>query len=328
MAANQMDFDYFDSYDSEQFQFIRIPKIMLTDVRFKDLSFEAKGLYGLMLDRVGLSKENNWRDEKGRVYIIYTIDQVADVMGCGRDTAMKLMAELDTKKGIGLIERVRQGRGKPDLIYVKNFFVRQEVEKTDLEEVEKTDSEEDEKFDFKKSEKPTSGGRKIRPAKVGKIDPSNNNNSRTESRKTDPIHPSEAGQVRSDPGNDEMDEIRRYRDRIRENIDYSCFTQDMPVEDLALVDEIVEEAVEMLCSKQDMIRIGKGMYTHAFVERRILELNLFHVQYILECLRETACQEKIRNIKAYRQAVIFNAPVTMETYYTAKVKYDFCAGKN
>ncbi len=327
MAEKQMDFEYFNPYDSEQFQFIRIPKILLTDASFKGLSFAAKGLYGLFLDRVGLSKENNWVDGNGRVYVIYTVEQVADVMGCGRDTAMKLLAELDTKNGIGLIERQRQGRGKPDLIYVKNFFVKQEVEKTDPEEADIPAAEEVEKTDFRKSEKSTSGGRKNRLQEVENIDPNKNNISNTESSKTDLILPSAGARARAEPQMDGKDEIRYYTDRVRENVGYDYITQDMPQGDIALVDEIVEEAVELLCSRQEEIKIGRGIYTHEFVMQRILRLNPFHVQYILSSLRDISQQEKIRNIKAYRQAAIFNAPVTMETYYSTRVAYDFCAGQ-
>ena len=112
MAKHNVEFDYFHGYESEQFAFYRIPKVLFTDDYFKDLSSDAKVLYGLMLDRMSLSIKNNWIDEEDRVYIIFTLEQVMQYMNCGRDKGMKTLAELDTKKGIGLIERVKQGFGK------------------------------------------------------------------------------------------------------------------------------------------------------------------------------------------------------------------------
>ena len=115
-------FGYFRAYEAEQFSFYRIPKVLFTDEYFQDLSTDAKVLYGLKLDRMGLSERNRWFDEEGRVYIIFTVEEVATYMNCGRVKGMKLLAELDMKKGIGLIERVKRGFGQSDIIYVKNFI--------------------------------------------------------------------------------------------------------------------------------------------------------------------------------------------------------------
>ena len=121
MAKYNAEFDYFHDYESEQFAFYRIPKVLFTDDYFRNLSSDAKVLYGLMLDRMALSIKNRWIDEDNRVYIIFSLEQVMKYMNCGRDKGMKTLAELDTKKGIGLIERVKQGFGKPDIIYVSNL---------------------------------------------------------------------------------------------------------------------------------------------------------------------------------------------------------------
>lgn len=178
--SSKIEFGYFHDYESEQFAFYRIPKVLFTDEYFRNLSSDAKVLYGLMLDRMALSIRHQWFDEEGKVYIIFTVEQVIQYMNCGRDKAMKTLAELDTKKGIGLIERVKQGFGKPDIIYVKNFILRtskdvknndeseesiqqnREVEEVDLSESRKNRFIVVGKIDFKGSEKPTSRGRKIR----------------------------------------------------------------------------------------------------------------------------------------------------------------------
>ncbi|WP_243144345.1 replication initiator protein A [Flavonifractor plautii] len=114
-------FDYFYGGQSDTFSYYRIPRLLITGQQFKGLSTDAKLLYGLMLDRMGLSARNGWYDELGRVYIYYPLDEVQADLNCGHDKATKLLSELDTGKGIGLIERVKQGQGRPAKIYVKQF---------------------------------------------------------------------------------------------------------------------------------------------------------------------------------------------------------------
>ena len=113
-------YDYFYGAESEQFSFYRIPKVLFTEERFKAISAEAKVLYGLLLDRMSLSAKNGWQDKENRVYIIFTIEDIMEAMGCADQKAGKLLYELESK--CGLIERKRQGLGKPNLIYVKNFI--------------------------------------------------------------------------------------------------------------------------------------------------------------------------------------------------------------
>ena len=116
-------FNYFTAAEAEQFSFYRMPKALFTEKDFKKLSCEAKVLYGMMLDRMGLSIRNQWLDSLGRAYIIFTVEDVMGVMGCGSQKAIRLMKELDTADGIGLIEKKRIGLGRPNRIYVKNFMV-------------------------------------------------------------------------------------------------------------------------------------------------------------------------------------------------------------
>ena len=111
---------YFYGQQAEQFSFYRVPKLLFTNKRFAKIGIEAKFLYGILLDRMSLSAKNGWFDEKGRVYIIFTINEIMESFDCAKQKAIKLLDELE-KKG-NLIERVRQGLGKPNLIYVKNFF--------------------------------------------------------------------------------------------------------------------------------------------------------------------------------------------------------------
>lgn len=201
--GNTINFNYYYGAEAEQFSFIRIPRLLVKDSRYKVLSSDAKLLYGLMLDRMSLSMKNGWIDDENRVYIIYSVNSIMEDLGCGKEKAVKTLAELDSKKGIGLLERIRRGFGKPDIIYVKNFVLPPEEggqppeeegqpdePGTDHQELcggEKSENpqrsekptsgdcgdelQEVGKTDLKKSEKPTLRSRENRPAEVGKTDP-------------------------------------------------------------------------------------------------------------------------------------------------------------
>lgn len=125
----ELQFDYYRGMEAEQYTFYRIPKVLFTAECFKSLSCEAKVLYGLLLDRMSLSIKNRWFDEEDRVYIIFTVEEIAELMNCGTQKAVRLLKELDVDKGIGLIEKKRLGLGKPNVIYVKNFIIRQTEDK-------------------------------------------------------------------------------------------------------------------------------------------------------------------------------------------------------
>ena len=124
MDSKRVRFDYFYEEESEQFSFYRIPKALFTDDVFSGLSTDAKLLYGLMIDRMTLSRRNQWIDDNGRVYIIFTLEEIIEYLNCGKDKGVKIIGELDEEKGIGLIQRERQGLGKPTRIYVKNFVAK------------------------------------------------------------------------------------------------------------------------------------------------------------------------------------------------------------
>ena len=156
--------DYLYGDEAAQFIFFKMPHQLFDNPHFKRLSTAAKLLYGMLLDRMSLSARNGWHDDAGRVYIYYTVKEVCQDIGCGRNKAMRLPAELDTVKGVGLIERVKQGQGKPDKIFVKKISVHEDTEipntaeTTSVAPVSEADF-----FDVQKSEIPTSSGFKNRP---------------------------------------------------------------------------------------------------------------------------------------------------------------------
>ena len=154
-----MQFDYFYGNEAEQFTFYRIPKILITSQFFKKVSDSAKLLYGLMLDRMSLSIRNGWLDDDNRAYIFFTTNDVMEQMCCGTEKATKMLTELDSEKGIGLIERVKQGQGKPAIIYLKKFYELEDTARsTKLSEIESQD--------FQESKVKTFENRKTRLSKI------------------------------------------------------------------------------------------------------------------------------------------------------------------
>ncbi len=122
-----LNLDYYYGNEAEQYSFFRIPKILSTDHRYSELSLGAKFLYGLLLDRMGLSAQNGWMDQERRIYIYFKLDEAMQQIGCGHTKAVRLFAELEQ---IGLIERRKQGMGRPTQIYVKNFVLPEEPGQT------------------------------------------------------------------------------------------------------------------------------------------------------------------------------------------------------
>ena len=188
--------DYFYGTGAEQYTFYRIPKVLFTDPGFRRITADAKILYGLMLDRMGLSIRNNWLDEQERVFIYFTLEEAMDAMCCGHNKAVSLFTELDK---VGLIERKKQGQGRPTKIYVKNFIRKEEVKTSEN----------------RKSALPESGTLDFR-----KSDTINTNKNKTDLSDTDPsIYPAvRPPEDRPPTAADTMDTIRAYREILKENI--------------------------------------------------------------------------------------------------------------
>lgn len=119
--GNMMKFDYYYGIEAEQFSFYRVPRLLIKDERFKELSSDAKLLYGLMLDRMSLSMKNGWFDDENRAYIHYTLDNIMEDLGCAKEKCVKVLAELDSKKGIGLIEKKDRDWGNRILFMSKTL---------------------------------------------------------------------------------------------------------------------------------------------------------------------------------------------------------------
>lgn len=274
----------------EQYAFYRLPKALISDSYFKHLSIDAKLLYGLMLDRLSLSMMNGWIDEENKVYIYFTLEDICELLNCKTDKAVKLLAELDTNKGIGLIERVKQGQGKPTKIYVKKFVSNDNYGKNS-----------DAGFaEVKTTENQKSGLRQKRNQDFGF----------SETNKTENNKPELSNKI------DKTDEIDEIRQAIHAQIEYDILAQEYGE---SALNEIAELMLEVYCTEAAILKIGKRKIPTALAKERLQMLNSAHIEYIFESLR--ASPANIKNIKAYLLECLFNAPATMKHYYQAKVSY-------
>ena len=319
--------DYYYGIEAEQFSFYRVPRLLIKDERFKKLSSDAKLLYGLMLDRMSLSMKNEWFDDENRAYIIYTIDSIMEDLGCAKEKAVKVLAELDSVKGIGLVEKVRRGLGKPDIIYVKNFA--SITEQTDEKEPANADKiTEVGKSNFKKSENRTSGSQRIELQEVRKSNPNYINYNQTYMNYTDesynnPINQSVA-EKSQDNVMDAMDDAQAYIELIKENINYDHHMKYDGYGEKELYDELFGIICEVVCVKRKSIRVAGEDYPYELVKSRFLKLDSSHLEYVIGCMKETTT--KITNIKAYMITALYNAPTTINHFYQQEVQHDMYGG--
>ena len=308
----KMKFEYFYGREADQFSFYRIPKILFTDSYFKDLSSDAKVLYGLMLDRMSLSIKNQWFDEKNRAYIYFSIEDIMELLNCGRNKAIKSLQELDEETGIGLIEKRRQGFGKVNVIYVKTFM----VEKTEDLQPE----EEEEKFTNQTSRSPENKLQEVYISNSNNTKYNNTNINNTESNLILSINQDlpEENMDHDEMGCDEIEEYSALSETIKQNIEYDILLQDHP-HDQELVKGIYELIVEIVSSTWDKLVIASNEFPTEIVRSRFMKLRFRHIQYVISCMKKNTTE--IRNIKKYLLAALYNAPVTMQGYYQAEVNH-------
>ncbi len=301
-----MSFDYHYGSEAEQYSFYRIPKILIVDDKFKKLSTDAKLLYGLMLDRMSLSVKSGWFDEENRVFIHFAMNDIMEQLNCQHGKAIKLLAELDDLKGIGLIRRVKQGQGRPAKIYVMKATT-----------PEKSRPPKSGNPDFRKTEVKTSAIRKSRLPQYGSADFPKSERNNTEINNTD----FNETDLSIDPAQRaiELMDVDGLRQTVIKNIEYDILVKERKA-DRDRLEEIVDLIVETLYSTKPTICVSGDDYPALLVKDKLLKLDRMHIEYVFECLDKNTTY--VRNIKKYLLAVLFNAPSTISSYYSAQVNHD------
>ena len=284
-----MTLDYFYGQAGELFSFFRIPKALFQEQQFQDLSTDAKTLYGILLDRMSLSVKNEWFDKKGRVFIIFTIEDVKRTFRCADNKATRLLRELEE---FGLIERKRRGQGKPCLVYVKNF------------------SAESSKESVKNRDNDDSCGSKIAcqdPVKSRGIKKKEN---KTEMNNTNLILSDESEKMK----NREL--LEEYFSR---SLEMDLLLRLYPDDEDTLY-QIVNLLVDTCATNRKLLHIAGDDKPAEVVRSRFMKLNADHIRFVLKCLAENS--SPIRNMKQYLLASLYNAPTTMQLSYQNQTNHD------
>ena len=284
-----MTLDYFYGQAGKLFSFYRIPKALFQEQRFQNLSTDAKTLYGILLDRMSLSVKNEWFDKQGRVFIIFTIEDVKRALCCADNKATKLLRELEN---FGLIERKRRGLGKPSLVYVKNFS-------SDLsnERVQNRENHE-------------SGSPKNACQDPPKSRCNKNKKSKTERNNTNPIL---------------SDELEKMKNRKLLEEYFSCSLEielllRLYPDDEDTIYQIVDLLVDTCATNRKLLHIAGDDKPAEVVRSRFMKLNADHIRFVLKCLAENS--SPIRNMKQYLLASLYNAPTTMQLFYQNQTNHD------
>lgn len=267
--------------EAERFKFVRVPKVLF-EARYKNLSTDAKILYGLLFERMELSRKNRWHDDDGSVYIYFTLEEVCEVLGCGHDKATKLFCELESYT---LLRRKKQGFGKPAKLYVLKFY--EECENT---AVLNADLPQSDVLNIRSTECGFSAG--------NNTDINNNYISNTNLS------------------------ISRYdadatEQRIKEQLEYDILITKIGKD---TADEIVMLITDVICGTSETVRIGKSEFPREVVRSRFFKLNCEHIEYVVDCMKENTTD--VRNIRSYLLTALYNAPATIDNHYRAKVNHD------
>ena len=283
-----MTLDYFYGQSGELFSYFRIPKALFQDSRFRQLSTDARTLYGILLDRMSLSVKNGWMDKQGRVYIIYTVREVQESLCCAEHKAVKLFRELEQ---IDLIERKRRGLGRPSLIYVKDFT-------TELSKMHNLNCANS-----------NSGAAQSAVQERQKPQANKTDKNKTEMNKPDPIH-----------SEDIREQLEDYFYQVLEDEQLLRLFPD----DEDTIYQIVDLLVDTCATKRRMLRIAGDDKPAEVVRSRLKKLNADHIRFVLNSLAENATP--VRNMKQYLLASLYNAPTTMNLHYQNLTNRDFAHG--
>lgn len=310
-------------------------------------------MYGLLLDRMSLSRRNNWFDNQNRVYIVFPIEDIVEQLGICGETAVKLLKELDDENGIGLIKKKRRGQGMPSIIYVMNFIVEDNeqpgadtpedapetqeipVENENNSRNREIRNQEFGKTEFKKSDNPNSRNRKKRTLEFGKTECNNTKENNTEKNKTEMSYTDSQSIIQSggglqnfSPGAVEtvesdglIDGIDRnaVEEAVKEQIDYDCLVSNPDSSVVQMVEEIKDLMVDVLCGERSVVSEGKRV-SEETAKAAYRKITFEHVQYVLHSL--VNYPDKISRIDRFLTTSLLNSVYTLMNSTFAGFEHD------
>ncbi len=311
-------FNYYYGKEAEQFSFFRIPKLLFTNENFSTLSSDAKILYGILLDRMSLSMKNNWIDEENKVYIIFTIEEIAEILHCGMQKATKTLKELDTEKGIGLVEKKRLGLGKPNVLYVKNFAVSSSDEESTTKKDDFIGEKEIIHQELCKSQLQNDENHHSRnvnftnqewwKSSCNKTNINKTEYSDTDFNHTSPISPSKTNGIKEGFQHQKQNpEVEEDIETLKQNIEYFSLIQEKP-EEKEMIDLMINLMTEVIQHRADR-KINQSLIPFEKLKEQLLILQKEHIEYVLLILSEN--KNKISNLRVYLLSLLYNAPVNI-----------------
>lgn len=269
-------------WETRSYQFLKLPAVLFETDPYRHLSSTAKLLYALLLDRMGLSAANGWTDERGQVYIYYSIRDATARLSCGHDKVTKALRELESA---GLLTRDRQGQGKPDRLYVLPFSSECDISAN------------------RNAEDPHSRTRDDRTQECENPAPNHTEKKHTYKNQTESSTPSE--------------DRERMISFLKLRFDYAALMEQK--EDPRVL-EIIKLVADVLTSQAPTIRIGKAEHPTQEVQAKFRELNREHMEYILLVMDRN--HPEIRNYRSYMLTTLYHAPDTMDSALDAMVAHD------
>jgi len=321
---DKLQLEYLRPETARSYDFYLIPKLIIDHEAFDDIDYGSKLLYCRMLNRASLSAINADRftdKNTGLLYIIYEVEQVMKDLRCARATAVKMLKQLDE---IGLIEKRRQGQGKPSIIYVKDFST----------------------VDFQKFNIYTSGSLPSELPEVHNIDCSYNNHSHNNFIDNNHSHSHSSGDIFCETDlTDDNDNKKEYKYNYQNVIpfdtsdstsgleDYSlykciienniCYNDIKQIQDdyyINAVDELVSCMLDVICTQGDTVKIGNECKSRKMVKSLYLSIRQEDIDHIIDTFQQQ--KHKITHVQSYLKKMLYTVKQEVGHHYTNAVRAD------
>lgn len=319
-----MQFDFFKGNETEQYMFYRVPQVLFTDEQFKKISCEAKLLYGFLIDRTSLSVKNNWLDKSGNVFVYFTLEEAKEKLNIGTGKSVKIFDELER---IGLIIRKKQGQGNPTKIYVMNFT--KQISKTSTQVVKDKVQTSKKRKSESDVEVKTSKKRKSKVSKNGNVDfqkskPNHTNRVILTESNQSYLSNDTQGKAKEKSENDgQTDLIEDIKEDIKYQIDYDICLERLDELEITAdtLDLVVDILLEPYTCKSEII-VNSQPLSPQIVQSQFNKISFDHIQYIFDSLKATTQNHRIKNLRGYLRTCLYNAPHTIDQFYTNEANYD------
>lgn len=296
------DFMYTQETYYQEYQFIKTPNILIVGKLYEELSLGAKMLYSILADRQSLSLKNKdkYTDEDGKIFLIYTVNALEDILHLSKKTIIKYKKELID---FGLLYERRMGLGFANRLYVLRPNYQEMAKNT---RSVKSTLQEVKKLHFKRCKKYTSRGVKSTLQEVENLHPNQTNNNQTNNNQTN-INQSIIDEDRL------IESYKKYKNIILKNINYALLKNSLDKSYLKELDEIIELMVDVIISDDDVF-VNKQKLPKKLVIDRFLKLKFEHIEYVLKSI--TNYSKKAKNIRSYLITCLYNSysTVNVEIY--------------